>query len=84
MAFRDTRKAYFISLHLLATIDDDLFGIRAADNQVITLSNQNADKEWHTTYAVADALFRSFCAEFLKTWRSARGVCAGVTFFAFG
>lgn len=84
LAFRDTRKVLFTPLQLLTTIDDDIFGSRAADSQVKAMSNRKADKEGHVADAVADALFPVFfCAEVYETWRSTRGVCAEVTFFAF-
>ena len=57
-AFRATRKAFVTPNHLLATLDDDLYGTRASDNQVKTLGNRKADKEGHTVDAIADALFR--------------------------
>lgn len=49
---------FFCSLNLIGTLDDDLFGTRAADNQVKTLSARKADKEGHSEDAIADALFR--------------------------
>lgn len=58
LAFRDTRKICFTPLYQMATLDDDLFGTRAADNQVKMLSNRKADREGHSADAVADALFR--------------------------
>ena len=58
LAFREVRKAFFNPLHLFCNLDDDLFGTRASDNQVKTLSNRNADKEGHAADVLADALFR--------------------------
>ena len=40
------------------TLDDDLFGTRARDNQVKKLSNRKADKEGHCADVVSDAIFR--------------------------
>ena len=57
-AFRATSKVFLVPTHLLATLDDDLYGTRANDNQVKTLSARKADKEGHTVDAIADALFR--------------------------
>ena len=45
-------------MHLLATLDDDLFGTRASDKQFKMLGSRKADKEGHSADAVADALFR--------------------------
>lgn len=55
--FRQSRKVFFVPLYLLATLDDDLFGTRAADNQVKMLSSRKADREGHSADALADALF---------------------------
>ncbi|PXF43284.1 hypothetical protein BWQ96_06981 [Gracilariopsis chorda] len=62
IGFRDTRKVFFCPLHLLATLDDDLYGTRASDNQVKMLSARKADKEGHSADALADALFRIILA----------------------
>lgn len=40
------------------TVDDDLYGTRARDNQVKTLSNRKADKEGHSADVICEALFR--------------------------
>ena len=45
-------------MYTFATLDDDLYGTRARDNHVKTLSARKADREGHTANAVADALFR--------------------------
>lgn len=58
MAFRETRRVFCHILHMFATVDDDLFGTRAADNQVKMLSARKADREGHSADAVADALSR--------------------------
>lgn len=57
-AFRMSAKIFLSPTHLFATLDDDLYGTRAADNQVKTLSARKADKEGHVADAVADAFFR--------------------------
>ena len=43
--------------YTFATLDDDLYGIRASDNQVKTTSSRKAGKEGHCVDALADALF---------------------------
>jgi hypothetical protein len=43
----------------MLTLDDDLYGTRASDNQVKKLSCRKADKEGHCAIEVASALFRS-------------------------
>ena len=62
MAFRGTRKLFLTPLHLLATLNDDLYGTRAADNQVKNLSWRKADREGHSADAIADAFFRIIMA----------------------
>lgn len=57
-AFKDTKDIFLHVVHLFLTLDDDLFGTRAADNQVKLLSSRKADKEGHSADAVADALSR--------------------------
>ena len=48
----------FVSpIHTLATLDDDLYGTRASNNQNTTLSSRKADREGHTADAIGDALF---------------------------
>lgn len=58
LAFRETGKVFFCPLQNIATLDDDLFGTRATDNQVKTLSARKADKEGHSFDSIAEALFR--------------------------
>ncbi|PXF41823.1 hypothetical protein BWQ96_08471 [Gracilariopsis chorda] len=58
LALCDTRKVFFSPLHLLATLDDDLFGTRAANNQFKMISSRKAEREGHSADALADALFR--------------------------
>lgn len=53
-----TRKIFLSPVHTFATLDDDLYGTTARDNQVKTLSMRKADREGHTADAIADALFR--------------------------
>ena len=49
-------------MHLLATLDDDLYGTRAADNQVKNLSSRKANREGHSADVTAYALFRIIMA----------------------
>ena len=49
---------FLVPAHLLATLDDDLYGTRASDNQVKALCSRKASKEGHSAGAIADALFR--------------------------
>lgn len=44
-------------MHKFATLDDDLSGTRAVDNQVKMLSSRKADREGHCSDAIADDLF---------------------------
>ena len=57
-AFRSTRKIFFNPDYLLATLDDDVYGTRARDNQVKSLSTRKAEKEGHIADVIDDALFR--------------------------
>ena len=45
-------------MYTFKTLDDDLYGTRARDNQVKKLSARKADREGHTADAFADALFK--------------------------
>ncbi|CDF37457.1 unnamed protein product [Chondrus crispus] len=56
-AYEMTRKIFLSPVHTFATLDDDLYGTRARDNQVKTLSMRKADREGHAADAIADALF---------------------------
>lgn len=58
VAFKDTRRIFLHLLHLTLTLDDDLFGTRATDNQVKTLSCRKADREGHSADTVACAISR--------------------------
>ena len=57
-AFRISLNVFFIPNHLTITLDDDLYGTRARDNQVKTISSRKADTEGHSADAIADAFFR--------------------------
>ena len=57
-AFRVSCKLFLSPNHTFGTLDDDLYGTRAKDNQVKSLSARKADKEGHTAHAIADAIFR--------------------------
>lgn len=58
LALRDTRKVILTLLQLFATLDDEIFGTRAADNPVKTLSCRKVNREGESAEAIADALFR--------------------------
>lgn len=60
LAFREKRKIFLSTLQLLATLDEDLFRTRAADNQVKPLSNRKVDKEGHSGEARRNSLFGNF------------------------
>ena len=53
-------KVYLNPNHTFCTLDNDLLGTRAEDNQVKTFSYRKADREGHSMTAVADAIFRDF------------------------
>lgn len=57
VAFELSIKIFFQLNFLMATLDDDLYGTRAQDNQVKTLSARKADREGHQADVLADALF---------------------------
>jgi hypothetical protein len=57
-SFGTSCKIFLTPNHTFATLDDDLYGTRAVDNQVKTLSSRKADREGHCADALADALFR--------------------------
>ena len=59
-SFRMSAKVYLNPNHTFCTLDDDLLGTRAEDNQVKTFSYRKADREGHPMTAVADAIFRVF------------------------
>jgi hypothetical protein len=46
-SFRSSCKVFLAPNHTFATLDDDLCGTRAAENQVKTLSSRKADREGH-------------------------------------
>lgn len=50
-------RVFIARLHQIVTLDDDLMGTRAHDNQVKTLSSRKSDKEGHLADVIADALF---------------------------
>lgn len=57
-AFKESRRVLFQVLYIMMTLDDDLFGTRADDNQVETLSTREADTEGHTADTIACAFSR--------------------------
>lgn len=57
-AYEMSRNVCLIANHTTVTLDDDLYGTRARDNQVKTLSSRKADKEGHSADVLCDAFFR--------------------------
>lgn len=53
-------------MHLFATLDDYLYGTRAADSQVKTLAARKADTEDPIADVVADGLLRFVLATILR------------------
>ena len=43
--------------HAFCMLNDDIFGMRAEENQVRTFSYRKAYRKWHSMTAVADAMF---------------------------
>lgn len=72
-AFSVTCKVFLNPNHLFATLDDDLCGTRASDNQVKTLSARKADEERHTADAIADVLSGNFGSTVPATWGVTNG-----------
>ena len=58
VAFEVSLKIFFQPHFQMATLQDDLYGTRAQDNQVKTLRVRKADREGHQADVFADALFR--------------------------
>lgn len=50
-------RMFFVALHQVITLDDDLVGTRSRDNQVKSLSSCKANKEVHLADVVVDAIF---------------------------
>jgi hypothetical protein len=70
-ASRSTCKLLLTPLHTFATLDDDLYGTKAADNHVKLLSSRKADKEGHCSDSLADAMFRvTFMVRFRRRGES--------------
>ena len=57
-AFDVSGKVFLVPDHTICSLDDDLMGTRASDNQHKTISNRKADREGHTVDVISDALFR--------------------------
>ena len=57
-AFRMTARIFLAPNHTIISLDDDLMGTRAGDNQVKTISNRKADVQGHVADVLADPLFR--------------------------
>ena len=58
ICFRVTCNVFLNPVHTFTTLDDDLYGTRAGDNQMKSLSIRKADREGYTADAIADTLFR--------------------------
>jgi hypothetical protein len=57
-AFLSSCKIFFQPSHSVLTLDDDLYGTRARDNQVKLLSSRRADKEGYCADALAEPFTR--------------------------
>lgn len=57
-AYEMSRNVCLSPNNTTVTLDDDLYGTRARDNQVKTLSARKADKEGHSADVICDAIFR--------------------------
>lgn len=55
LCFNLISREFFIPLHQVVTLDDDLVGTRARYNQLKALSVRKADKEGHIADVVADS-----------------------------
>lgn len=58
MVFNVVLKIIFKKLHIFATLYHALFGTRATENQMNSLSNLKAYKDRHTTGVMFDAWMR--------------------------
>lgn len=56
-AYSMSCRVFLSPSYTFATLDDDLYSIRASDNQVKTISARKTDKEGHYIDAIADSLF---------------------------
>jgi hypothetical protein len=71
IAFHLPIKMFLHPAHTILTLDDDLYGTGARDNQVKTLRKRKADKEGHCADALADPFFRlSFMVRFRRRCQS--------------
>lgn len=52
------RNVFYGRTQLFDTLNDNIFGTRAVDNQFKTLSNKKADRGAETSDVIADGLFR--------------------------
>lgn len=57
--FRMTCKVFVNPIHTFSTLDDNLYGTRANDNQVKSVSQRKADRDGHSADSIACALFRA-------------------------
>lgn len=62
VAFAETQKIFMVPLHLMASIDDDWFGTRDADNEMKMLSSRKSDREGNAEEAVANAFLHIIIA----------------------
>jgi hypothetical protein len=58
-AFRTSLKVFCTQTFTVATLDDDMYGSRAADNQFKKLSSRKSDKDGHCGDSLADSIFCS-------------------------
>jgi hypothetical protein len=71
LAFYLLIKMMLLPAHTILTLDDDLYGTRARDNQDKTRSKRRANKEDHCADALADPFFRlSFMVRFRRRYQS--------------
>lgn len=58
ICFPVVRKVFFGTTKFFVTLDDDLFGARATNNQVKTFSNRKSHREGNRADVIADSSFR--------------------------
>lgn len=54
----EARSIFLVMNYVVLTLDDEMYGTRALDNQVKTLSNRKSKAEGCIADVIADALFR--------------------------
>lgn len=71
LLMQKSRRLFFVLLHLVMTIDDELMGTRSMDNPVTTLSNRKAGSARQSTDVLSDAIFRFImCVRFRRRGES--------------